>query len=54
MPGIEKICSMMITPPIRNAVSSAVTVTNGISALRNACLHDHLALGTPFARAVRT
>ena len=39
MPEIEKICSVMITPPNRNAVSSAMTVTNGISALRNACLN---------------
>ena len=53
MPGIEKICSVMMSPPNSAPMSSAITVTSGISALRSACFTTTLRRGTPLARAVR-
>ena len=53
MPGIEKIFSVMIRPPNNAPMSSAITVTRGISALRKPCLKITFRRGTPLARAVR-
>ncbi len=38
MPGMLKICSVMTRPPNSAPMSSAITVTSGISALRSPCL----------------
>ena len=53
IPGIEKIFSVMMRPPNSAPMSSAITVTSGISALRSPCLTITLRRGTPLARAVR-
>ena len=37
IPGIEKICSVTISPPARAPMSSAITVTSGMTAFRKAC-----------------
>ena len=42
-PEIEKICSTMITPPIKNAVSRAATVVNGIERVAERVPGDDLA-----------
>ena len=53
MPGIEKIFSVMMSPPKSAPMSRAITVTSGISVLRTPWRHTTWRRGTPFARAVR-
>ena len=54
MPGTRKICSVTSAPPKTPGISSATSVTTGISALRKACLTITTRSVSPLARAVVT
>ena len=54
MPCHWNTVSVMIAPPSSAAMSSAVTVVSGISAVRNACRTSTCRGLRPFERASRT
>jgi len=54
MPGTRKICSVTIAPPKMPGISSATSVTTGMSALRSACFTTTMRSESPLERAVVT